>query len=912
MTPIKFILNGRTVSLDIDPMRPLLRVLRDDLGLTGTKQGCDMEGECGACTVILDGVAVRSCLLPMGKVAGRCVTTIEGIGSADHPHPLQIAFLEAGAVQCGYCTPGMLLAAKALLDQNAHPTHDEIASALDGNLCRCTGYVKIIDAVEHAAALMAQPAVATETAVDPAPIGGSAARQGGWARVSGTALYAEDITLPGLRYIHVARSPHFHARLLSLDMAPALAVPGVVRVLTAAAVPGENSLGGYSVDEHLLAAVGGTVRMMGDPVALVIGDSPEAAAAGAAALVVAYEVLPHTTGIEDALAPDALPIHAGGNLLAEDSITHGDMDQALAASAVTVDVTYQTSFQAHMTLEREAALGYVDEEGRITVVAGNHEPHWDRAYLATILGLPIEGVRVITPPTGGSFGGRQDIWPLAATALAVYHLRGPVRLAYSRREVMLAAPKRHPYTGHCTVSATADGALTALHYDAAVNTGAYDSAGRYIPNYAVTSSIGAYRWRAVQSHAATIYSNGPKAGQFRGFGTPQPVFAVECALDELAQRLDIDPLALRLHNALVEDEPTALGYPLAETLGYREVLEAVRPDYVEALAAAVAFNARPDRGPWRYGVGLAGMWYRFGKYGRPLSQAMAELGTDGHITVYTSSSDYGQGIETVFSQLAAAALGLPRDAFTLVNADTAVTLDGDVTGASRATYWVGGAAADAARRLRAAVLATAAEMLDCSPDTLRLTPDAVSGDGENCRVSLAAVAAELDRAGQPRRVTGQMDLSARFPDHPAGSYLPMFLTGCHVAEVMVNTATGETRVCRMTASHDVGHAINPRDVAGQIEGGLLMGIGTVLMEELLPGLSNGFRDYYIPTARTAPEIRVRLVEVPSRYGPLGAKGLGEAVMLPAAPAITNAISRAIGARIRCLPATAERVLEALR
>jgi aldehyde oxidoreductase len=910
MTPIEFTLNGRAVRLHVDPARPLLRVLRDDLGLTGTKQGCDMEGECGACTVILDGEAVRSCLLPMGKVAGRRVTTIEGLGTPGNPHPLQTAFLEAGAVQCGYCTPGMLLAAKALLDRNPHPTRDEIATALDGNLCRCTGYVKIIDAVERA---HVPPLLRREgPGVRSRPIGGSDVRQGGWERVSGTARYAEDLTMPGLRYIHVARSPHVHAHLLSLDATPALAVPGVVRVLTAADVPGQNSLGGYSADEHLLTAVGDTARMLGDPVALVIGESPEAAAAGAAALVVEYDVLPHTFGIEDALSSNALPIHAGGNLLAEDSVARGDVDAALAASAVTVEATYQTSFQAHMALEREAALGYVDEAGRITVVAGNHEPHWDRTYLATILGLPVEQVRVVTPPTGGSFGGRQDIWPLAATALAVYHLRGPVRLACSRQEVMLAAPKRHPYTIRCAVGARADGTLTGLRFDAAVNTGAYDSAGRYIPNYAVTASIGAYRWQAVSSHAATIYSNGPKAGQFRGFGTPQPVFAVECALDELAQRLGIDPLDLRQRSALAEGESTALGYPPADTLGYQEVLGTVRPDYTAALAAAEAFNADPNRGPWRYGVGLAGMWYRFGKYGRPVSQAMAELGADGHITVFTSSSDYGQGVETVFSQLAAEALGLPRAAFTLVNADTARTLDGDVTGASRSTYWVGAAAADAVRRLRAAILTTAAELLEAPPDTLRLTPDAVTVSAAGHSVSLAAVAAELDRTGQPRRVTGRMDLTGYFPNHRIDSYLPMFLTACHVAEVVVNITTGETRVRRMTAVHDVGHAVNPRDAVGQIEGGLLMGIGSALMEELVPGRSSGFGDYYIPTARSTPDIRVRLVEVPSRYGPLGAKGLGEAVLLPAAPAIVNAISRAIGVRIRTLPATAERVLEALR
>lgn len=347
----------------------------------------------------------------------------------------------------------MLLAAKALLDHDPHPTRAGIITALDGNLCRCTGYVKIIEALELAASWAQKPGRPEATALGaeertgdaqeagisvasahsyPAPgptaavVGGDLACQGGWERVSGEARYAEDIKLPGLHYAVVVRSPHFHARLLALDTRRALALPGVVMVLTAEHVPGENSLAGYSQDEHLLAATGKTVRMIGDPLALVIGLSPEAAAAGARAVEPTFELLPHDTGIERSLDPDALQIHGGGNLLAADAVRSGDVEAALGQSDVTVEGHYQTSFPAHMALEREAALGYTDEAGRVTVVCGNHEPHWDCAHLAVILGLPEERVRVITPPTGGSFGGKHDLWPLAATALAAYHL-GPAR-----------------------------------------------------------------------------------------------------------------------------------------------------------------------------------------------------------------------------------------------------------------------------------------------------------------------------------------------------------------------------------------------------------------------------------------------------------------------------------------------------
>ncbi len=907
---VDFVLNGRAAWVETDPQKPLLRVLREDLGLTGTKQGCDLEGECGACTVIVDGAAIRSCLLPVGKIAGCSVTTIEGMGSRENPHPLQTAFLESGAVQCGYCTPGMLLSAKALLDRDPRPTSEAIVAALEGNLCRCTGYVKIIEAVQSAARGGRGETVSIDAGRDPSIVGGSSERHKGWERVSGAALFAEDISMPNLHYASVVRSPHFHARVTDLDSSPALGIPGVVRVLTASDVPGENGLGDYSIDEPLFAPVGGTVRMLGDPVALVLGVTREAAALGAKAVRVGYLPLPHTTEVVHALDPEAMPIHAAGNLLAEDSIRTGDAAAAWSEAEVVVQADYATSFQAHMAIEREAALGYIDEAGRIAVIGANHEPHWGRSYLARILGLPEDGIRVITPPIGGSFGGKQDIWPLAAAAVAAYHLRQPVQLAYSRREVMEAAPKRHPYACHCVIGAKRDGRLLGMKFDALINKGAYDSAGRYVPNYAVTTSVGPYRWRAVEARARSVYSNGPKAGQFRGFGTPQAAFAMECTLDELSEKLGIDPLELRMRNALEDNEITGLGYRVAESLDYAKVLEAILPDYRAARASVASFNAQSGPGI-RRGVGVAGMWYRFGKYGRPLSQAEVELGLDGRITIYASGAEYGQGIETVFSQIAAEHLGVSRAALRLVNADTSCTLDGDVTGASRNTYWVGGAVADAARRLRATILATAAAVLGRPAEGLTLRDERVSSD--HAELTLARIARELEDSGVSRRATGRMDLRTRFPDFDRRDlYLPMFVTGACLAQVEVELETGLTRVLAVSAAHDVGRVINRRDAEGQIEGSIVMGLGSVLMEEFLPGLSTGFGTYMIPTMRSVPEIRVHLVETPSRYGPLGAKGLGEAAMLATAPAMINAISRAIGGRVRRLPATAERVLAAIR
>jgi CO/xanthine dehydrogenase Mo-binding subunit/aerobic-type carbon monoxide dehydrogenase small subunit (CoxS/CutS family) len=910
---IHFVLNGRDVTVPAEPGRSLLHVLREELDLTGTKQACDCEGECGACTVLLDGEAVRSCLTPVGKVVGRNVVTIEGLGKPGHLHPLQQAFVDYGAVQCGYCTPGMILSAAALLHRVPEPTREQIVEALEGNLCRCTGYLKIIQAVEAAAAVMRgerRPPRADEDV-----IGGSQVRVDAVDKVTGAARYAEDIKMPvarGAPLLHAAlvRSPLPHARIVSIDPTPALCLPGVLRVLTAADIPGTNSLEGYSRDEPLLNPVGGSVRMIGDAIAVVVAESPELAHAGAEAVQVVYEPLPPVYDPVAAMAPGAVSIYPAGNVLNTHEI---HFEAALASAHVIVESQYDTSFMEHSALERETVLSYVDDEGCVTVIAGHQEPHWARDWTARLLALPPERVRVIVPAVGGAFGGKQDPWPLMVGALVAYHVQQPVRLTYSRRESFDASPKRHPYHVDYRVGATADGTLTALHLRIVANTGAYDADGYYIPQYGLIAGGGPYRWQAVDARAWSVYTNGPKAGQMRGFGTPQATFALECTLDELAERLGLDPLELRLKNALDDEAITFLGYPVAETLGYRECLEAIRPHYKEALPRAAALERERSETAWRRGVGLAGMWYRFGKPRAISSEAAAELGLDGKITCFCSAPDYGQGTSTVMAQLAAEALGLPRDSLILVNADTARTPDSDIQGASRSTYWVGGAVVQAAQVLKSKILGTAAEMIDRHPRDLALTAGAVVGT-DGATVSLADVAAEMERIGQPRRVKGvfapQIDRQVVEAIH--ADNLPFFVTGVHLAEVDVNVETGQVSVLRIVAAHDVGRAINPQGVQGQVEGAVLMSLGAALMEEYIPGVSTGFGDYYLPTICCTPEIVVIPVEVPSRWGPHGAKGLGEAATLPTTPAVINAIHSATGARIRHIPATPERVLSAIR
>ena len=407
----------------------------------------------------------------------------------------------------------------------------------------------------------------------PAIIGGRAERFDSLAKVTGGTQYVEDMLMPGMLFAAVLRSPYHHARLVELDTRPVAQSEGVTCVLTASDIPGVNGLNGYSRDEPVLTPVGDTLRQKGAPIALVIAVTERKARQAAALAKVEYEPLPYYFGLDEALHPDAQPIYPAGNVLSTYQVVHGDLERAWEEAEVSIVTDYDTAFQEHSTMEREATLGYIDEAGRVTVIGGTHEPHWQQGYIAQVINIPVDQVRVIVPPTGGSFGSRQDPWPLVAAGLMAHRLRCPVRLAYSRMEVFDATPKRHAYNLKMRIGARRDGHLTGIHTRIQANTGGYDSAGYWIPNYAVTASGGPYHWQAVDASAQSVYTNAAKCGQYRGFGTPQSVYALECSLDELAQRLGLDPLDLRQMNSLTVGENSFLGYPVSDTFDFKKVIE---------------------------------------------------------------------------------------------------------------------------------------------------------------------------------------------------------------------------------------------------------------------------------------------------------------------------------------------------
>ncbi len=743
-------------------------------------------------------------------------------------------------------------------------------------------------------------------------IGGNQRRIDGRDKVTGHARYAGDIDMPGLTYAKVLRSPHYHARVLSVDTKTAANLPGVIRIITADDIPGVNGFPGYSKDEPVLTPMGETAKMKGAPIALVVADTLKEAKMGVQAIIVQYDPLPHTFDSIEAISDEGPKIYEGGNILNSHEVAHGNLELAFEQSDTIIEAAYRTAFQEHSALEPESALGYIDDNGRLTVIGTTHEPHWQQQWIAEMLDVALERVRFIAPPMGGSFGGKQDPWPNLAAALMAYVVGKPVRLVFTRSESFDASPKRHPYLLDYKIGVTSAGYLTGMQVRIDQNTGGYDADGYYIPEYAIVASGGAYQWQAVDNHAQSIYTNAAKCGQFRGFGTPQSTFALECSLDELIDELGEDPIRFRMKNMISQSSNTFLGYPIAESLGYKEVLEAIKPRFQEFQEDVVSFNADARNATFRKGIGVAGMWYRFGKSGSLRVEAHAELSRDGHFIIYCSAPDYGQGTGTVMVQLVAETLGVSRNQIRLVNADTALTPDSGVQGASRATYWVGNAVCSAAQNLKLEIIAAAAELLDIAPANLTINnQQVVSKLNSSNSISLVNVAEEFDSIGKSRRVLGAFDPSSLFPEETRPLYTPHFVTGAHLAEVLVDMQTGQVQVTRFVAAHDLGRIINVQGAEGQIEGSVLMGIGSALYEQYIPDVTTGFTNYILPMVGEMPEIETLLIEVPGLGGPFGAKGLGETGMLASTPAVINAVSRAVGARIRQIPAIPERVLMAI-
>lgn len=561
--------NGRDYHLEVEPDIMLVDLLRQELGLTGTKKGCG-SGECGSCTVLLDGEPVASCILPAFKAEGSQIITVEALGTVNGLHPLQKAFLAKGAVQCGFCTPGMLMSTKALLDKNLDPTPDQIKMAISGNLCRCTGYTKIIDAVMAAAAeLRGEKAVGTPE-INGDVVGSSIPRVDGVPKVTGQAIFADDMSFPNMLQAKVLRSKHAHALIKRMNTERAKVLPGVVAVLTADDVPGRNGYGIHVKDQPVLAK--DKVRYYGDAVAVVAAENLRIAEQALELIEVEYEPLPGIFSVEDALKPDAPKIHPNGNLLFHRKVYKGDVEKGFREADVIVEDRFRTPMVEHAYIEPESGIGVYDGR-KVTVYACSQGVHYQRSEIAANLNLPASKVRVVQTTTGGGFGGKIDVSVHIIVALLALKTGRPTKLTYTRAESIIASTKRHPFTMRYKLGARKDGKLTAAEVEIYGDTGAYNSYGTAVLTRVATSAIGPYESPNVKIDTYTVYTNNPVSGAMRAFGAPQANIAHEAIMDELAKKLGISPVEIRRINAYRQGSVTATGQVLNDGVGMLETLE---------------------------------------------------------------------------------------------------------------------------------------------------------------------------------------------------------------------------------------------------------------------------------------------------------------------------------------------------
>jgi aldehyde oxidoreductase len=902
-----FALNGKPVVLDAPLQARLSAVLRDDLGRTGVKVGCD-AGDCGACTVLIDGAVACACMTPLAQAEGRHVVTVEGIARETRfGGALQRAFLARGAAQCGACTPGILISAAALLEANPAPTEINIEDALGGVLCRCTGYRKIIAAVGDAAS-----GVRTDP-IDPSTgraVGARLQRLDGEDKVTGADKFGADEIPADALWVRAIRSPHHCAKFEPGDIDAYLRKrPGLVKVLTAADITGRNLYGVLPAFADQPVFAEGAVRFRGEAIAAVVGERGAIEALDVSEFPVAWTKIDPLMTIDEALAAGAPLLHPNrrGNVLISGRVAKGDARGALAACDAVVEGTFETGFVEHAYIEPEA--GWARRVGaRIEITASTQAPYLDRDDIASILGLPPGNVRIIPSACGGGFGAKLDLSVQPFIALAAWLTGRPAAMVYSRPESFASTTKRHPARMVSRIGANRDGRLVAMEFHGDFNTGAYASWGPTVANRVPVHASGPYVVLHYLAESRAVLTNCVPAGAFRGFGVPQTVIAQEQLLDALALKIGMDPLEFRIVNALRDDTPTVTGQIMGEGVGYRDCLEALRIPWRRARAEARDFNARNES--LRRGAGVAGMFYGCGNTSLPNpSTIRIGLKADGRIALHQGAVDIGQGSNTVIAQIAADALGLPLSLIDLVSADTDLTPDCGKTSASRQTFVTG----------------KAAELAGCA---LREKMRRLANAGHHARVDIregriviadGSVVREVELASLPRDSRGYVLSAEETFDPPTlpldadgqGSPYAVYGYGAHLAEVEVDVRLGTVRVLKVTAAHDVGRAINPTLIEGQIEGGVAQGIGLALMEEFFPGLGENLHDYLIPTIGDVPPIETILIERASSVGPFGAKGIGEQALIPTAPAILNAIHDATGVRVTRTPATPDRLRAAI-
>lgn len=880
MKEICLTINGVKRTVMCAPDKVLIDLLRKDLNLTGAKQSCDRKGQCGACTVIVNGKAVRSCLQKVEKLDGADVITIEGLGTPENPHLIQEAFVLAGAVQCGFCTPGMIMTTKGLLDKNTHPSVEEIKKAFAHNLCRCTGYAKIIDAVQMAAEFIRGESSPEKVRgkIGARMIGESHPRPSAMIKACGLAKFGADIRLENALEAAVVHSTEYHAVIKSIDSKDAAGMPGVAGIMTAEDIKGTNRIRVFVPDQPVLCE--NVVRTLGDPIAIVAAETREQARAAAAAVKVIYEPLPVMMTPKESLAEGAYQIHKHSpNLCFTQPQSRGDAQKAIAASTAVVEAEFSTQMNHQAPLEPEVSAAYLDgrgEDAELVVYGRGIQINAMAAQIREAVGW--DKVRYKEPFVGGQFGIKASITTEAIAAAAAVHFKRPVRYIPSLAESMLITNKRHPFSMKVKMGANADGCFTGYINEFMVDKGAYFLLGPIIPLRTLYMLSGPYQVDNIYGMAKLAYTNNASGGAARGAGPPQGAFAMECAIDMLADQLGMDKLEIRKVNSLKPGQAMSTGV-IAEQWSFPELCDAIRPHWERAKKEAAANR----NGAIKRGVGLGCHSFGIAEPGDQ-AQLSVELDPDDGITIYAAVADPGEGNDSMLTQIAAHSLGIPQEKVRLYTRDTDKTVDMGPSAGSRMTYMAGGALLNGLDKLKALF-----------------------------KESGLHTYAELKKAGKPTRFEGTRAIPGGQLD-PSTGQGPGYDSQVHniqMAEVEVDTTTGDVRVLKITSAIDAGTILHPLNFEGQSEGGMDQGVGYALREEYVHGKSNDWKTFQFPTIQQSFEVEYVTRQETRIRGPLGATGIGEMTMTSTAPAVINAIKDACGVWIYDLPATPEKVKAAL-
>lgn len=944
---ITLTVNGQQHTLEAKPNETLSDLLRYRLRLTGTKIGCE-EAECGACTVLVDGEPVVSCIYPAERADGKDITTIEGLAKRVRDemrlHPLQESFVEHGAVQCGFCIPGQIMTAYALLKRNPDPNSDEVRFALKDTLCRCAGYPTIENAILAAAESLRtgepvkKPTHIPDSIHQHDSVGHTHVRHDGVDKVTGTAIFTDDLVFDNMLFAKARRAGIPHGFLKRLHVSKAKALEGVVAVLTAEDIKGEHNHGLVIYDWPVIIGVGERVRYVGDTVAIIAAETLEIAEQASALIEAEFDLHPVITNPVQARQEGVEQIHEKGNLLKHIKVRKGDLEEGFAEADVILEHTFHTATTDHAFLEPECSIGVPLMDGRMEIYCGSQIPYQDREQVARAMGWDESRVRIVGQLMGGGFGGKEDIMGQIHVAMLADATQRPVKLLFDRHESLVVHPKRHATQIRVKIGAKKDGRIVACESELYGDTGAYASLGEKVMTRATTHSAGPYDIEHVRADCYAMYTNNPPSGAFRGFGVTQSAFAVESMMDMLAEKLHIDPVELRRMNALHVGSITNTGQLLRESVGLTECIDKVdaemrkhnplpfKPIVVSSSQASALSGAegavetpvanRPSTAlrsaqdgnlvrAWGFAAGYKNTGLGGGAPDK--SGADVELYEDGTFQVRSSAAEMGQGLVTVMRTIVAEEMSVSPDRVKVLVMDTDLTPNGGPTTASRQTFVTGNASRYAAKTLRDQITAVMAEKYDIRPEQIRYEDGVVHVNGHS--LTYAEVCKEMNALGQQPRVRYEYEAPKTQPLGTGGDMHFAFSFGVQAAEVEVNKLTGEVRVLRVISANDVGMAVNPLGLQGQVEGGVMMGLGNALTEEFIVEdgyvVTDRLARYRIPGIVMTPEITSIIVEHPVEAGPYGAKGVGEMCSIPTTPAITNAIYNAVGVRVDRLPVDQE-------